>query len=71
MTRDQVEVAIHGGIPFPVRMADGKACEVRDRQQIAPGRTTAVVLGRHDMPHVLPLPTMTGISYLRPKKRGG
>lgn len=69
MTRDQVEVAIHEGIPFLIRMADGKAYEVRDRQQIALGRTTVVVLGRHDMPHVLPLLTMTGISYLRPRKR--
>jgi hypothetical protein len=70
MTRDQVQVAINEGIPFLIRMADGESYQVQDRHQVALGRTTVVVLGKHDMPHVLPLLTMTGISYLGPRRRG-
>jgi len=28
----------------------------------------AIVVGKDDLPHILPLLTMTGISYLKPKK---
>lgn len=69
MTREQAQAAINEGIPFLIRMADGEAYEVRDRHQAALGRTKVVVLGKHDMPDVLPLLTMTGISYLSPKRK--
>ncbi|MEW6307098.1 MAG: hypothetical protein AB1705_26845 [Verrucomicrobiota bacterium] len=68
MTREHVETAIKEGIPFLIRMADGEKYEVTGPYQIALGRTTVVVMGKNDMPHVLPLLTMTGISYLKPKK---
>jgi hypothetical protein len=68
MTKDQVQTAIEEGIPFLIKMADGEKYEVTDRYRIALGRTTVVVIGKDDMPHILPLLTMTGISYLRPKK---
>jgi len=68
MTKDQIETAINEGIPFLIRMADGEKYEVSDRYQIALGRTAVVVLGKDDMPHILPLLTMTGISYLKSKK---
>lgn len=68
MTRDKIETAIREGIPFVIRMADGEKHEVSDRYQVALGRTTVIVVGKNDMPHVLPLLTMTGISYLKPKK---
>jgi hypothetical protein len=49
-------------------MADGEKHEVTDRYQVALGRTTVIVVGKNDMPHVLPLLTMTGISYLKSAK---
>jgi hypothetical protein len=68
MTRDKIQTAIEEGIPFLIKMADGEKYEVDDPYRIALGRTTVIVVGKNDMPHVLPLLTMTGISYLKPKK---
>lgn len=68
MTKDQIQTAIEEGIPFLIRMADGEKYEVAHRYQIALGRTAVVVMGKDDMPHILPLLTMTGISYLKAKK---
>jgi hypothetical protein len=65
MTRDKVETAIKEGIPFLIRMADGEKYEVSDRYRIALGKTTVIVVGKDDMPHILPLLTMTVISYLK------
>jgi hypothetical protein len=50
-------------------MADGEKYEVTDRNRIALGRTAVILVGDDDMPHILPLLTMTGISYLKPKRR--
>jgi hypothetical protein len=68
MTRDKIQTAIREGIPFLIRMADGQKYEVADRYRIALGKTTVIVVGKNDMPHVLPLLTMTGISYLKSSK---
>jgi hypothetical protein len=68
MTRDKIQTAINEGIPFLIRMADGEKYEVADRYRIALGNTTVIVVGKDDMPHVLPLLTMTGISYLKSSK---
>ena len=68
MTKDQLQVAIAEGIPFVIKMADGEKYPVTDRYKIALGRTSVVVLGDNDMPHILPLITMTGISYLKNKR---
>lgn len=68
VTRDKIQTAIDEGIPFLIRMADGEKYRVTDRYRIALGRTTVIVVGKDDMPHVLPLLTMTGISYLKPAK---
>jgi hypothetical protein len=68
MTRDKVQTAIREGIPFVIKMADGKKYEVADPYKIALGRTTVIILGNDDMPHILPLLTMTGISYRKPKR---
>jgi len=65
MTRDKIQTAIKEGIPFLIRMADGEKYEVADRYQIALGQTTVIIVGKDDMPHILPLLTMTGISYLK------
>ncbi len=68
MTKDQIQTAIDEGIPFLVRMADGQKYEVSERYQIALGKTYVIVVGKDDLPHILPLLTMTGISYLKTKK---
>ena len=68
MTRDKIQTAIKEGIPFLIRMADGEKYEVDDPYRVALGRTTVIVVGKDDMPHILPLLTMTGISYLKAKK---
>ena len=68
MTRAQVETAIEKGIPFLIRMADGESYEVTDRHRVALGKTTVIVVDDNDAPHLLPLLTMTGISYLSPQE---
>jgi hypothetical protein len=67
MTRDQVATAINEGIPFVIKMADGEKYEVKERQQIALGKTNIAVF-EDDVAHILPLLTMTGITYLSRKK---
>ena len=64
MTRDSVITAIREGIPFTISMADGRQYEVRDSLNIALGSTNAVVIDSGGQAHVLPLLTMTGLSYL-------
>ena len=64
MTRDQVMIALNEGIPFAVNMADGRQYRVTDRYQVAVGPTRIVVIDEKGLAHVLPLLTMTGISYL-------
>ena len=49
-------------------MADGEKHEVSEPYRIALGRSCVIVVGKDDLPHILPLLTMTGISYLKPKK---
>jgi hypothetical protein len=68
MTRDKIQPAINEELPFLIKMADGEKYEVADRYSIALGKTTVIVVGKDDMPHVLPLLTMTGISYLKSAK---
>ena len=63
MTREQIETAIREGIPFTINMADGEHYEVAERYRVALGTTAVIVVGEDDMPHILPLLTMTGISY--------
>ena len=43
-------------------MADSKSYGVREAKKI--GRTGGVVLDHRDLPHLRPMLTMTGISYL-------
>jgi hypothetical protein len=64
MTRDHVIRAINEGIPFVIRMADGREYKVTDRYLISCGSTSAVVTDERGLPSVLPLLTMTGIHYL-------
>ena len=64
MTRDTLETAVREGIPFVINMADGKSYEIRRPYRVALGISQVVVLDDRDLPHILPMLTMTGISYL-------
>jgi hypothetical protein len=57
--------AVREGIPFEIRMADGERYCVPDQYRVAVGKTSTIVVGEDDMPHILPLFTMTGITYLK------
>lgn len=65
MTRDQIETAITEGLPFEIRMADGARYRVKERYQVAVGRTSVAVFDDKDLAHILPLLTMTGITYVK------
>ena len=64
MTRNHVITAIEEGIPFQINMADGKSYLVTDKYRVSLGKTTVIVVDEKDCPHILPLLTMTGISYV-------
>ena len=64
----RVQTAIEKGMPFLIKMADGEKYELADLYRIALGRTSVILVGKDDMPHVLPLLTLTGISYLKSAK---
>ena len=63
--QERVQNAIREGIPFVITMADGNQYEVTDPYQIALGRTCVMVVDKQDLPHILPLLTMTCINYLK------
>jgi hypothetical protein len=65
MTRDHVVTAKREGVPFDINMADGKSYRVADADHILIGKTTVIVMDEKDCPHILPMLTMTGISYLK------
>ena len=69
MTIDHVKVALNEGIPFVVKMADGRKYAVTDRHQVALGPTYIMLVDEKDLPHILPLRTMTGISYLAAEEK--
>lgn len=66
MTRDVLETAARERVPFVIKMADGEKYRVNARDRIIVGNTRVVVMDDKDVPHVLPLLTMTGVSYLPP-----
>jgi hypothetical protein len=66
MTRDALETAVREGVPFQIKMADGEKYNVPARDRIIVGTTRVVIMDEHDIPHVLPMLTMTGITYLPP-----
>ncbi len=73
MTRSQIESAIKSGVPFTLRMADGREYEVphRDYISLSPKGTFATVYDDDEHYFVLPLLTMTGLVSTTPKGNGG
>ena len=64
MTHDVLETAAREGVPFVIKVADGEKYRVNGRDRIIVGNTRVVVTDDKDIPHALPLLTMTGVSYL-------
>jgi hypothetical protein len=65
MSRTQIEAAVERNMPFTLHMADGKEYKVPHRDYIfLPPRAASVVVS-DDQGHVfvLPMLTMTGLSY--------
>lgn len=69
MTREQVESAVASGVPFTLRMADGKEYVVPHRDYIfLPPRASYVIVHEDDGHfNVLPLLTMTGLRSKSPE----
>jgi hypothetical protein len=67
MTRDLIETAVREGVPFTIKMADGHSYEVRDRDKIMVGKAHVVIMDEKLLPHVLPMLTITGLSYQEEK----
>jgi hypothetical protein len=73
MNRSQIDSAIQSGVPFRLRMADGREYEVphRDYISISPKGTFVTVYDDEEHFVVLPLLTMTGLASSGPKPNGG
>jgi hypothetical protein len=65
MNRSQIEAAIQRNAPFTLRMADGHEYHVPHRDYISLPPTGAFVVVYDEQEHVfvLPLLTMTGLTY--------
>jgi hypothetical protein len=65
MNRSQIEAAIERNMPFTLRMADGKEYHVphRDYISLPPVGAFVVVYDKKEHVFVLPLLTMTGLTY--------
>lgn len=63
MTKEQVQSAVESGVPFTLRMADGKEYEVPHQDYISLPPKAPYVIVYHDDGRftVLPLLTMTGL----------
>jgi hypothetical protein len=71
MTREVIETAKIEGIPFAIKIADGREYRVDRAEQIHIAKTHVVVIDNKTLPHILPLLTITGLSYLDRKKTKG
>jgi len=73
MTREQVESAIASGVPFTLRMADGKEYLVPHRDYIWLPPKSAYAIVHEDDGHftVLPLLTMTGLRSKAAQEKTG
>lgn len=66
MTRKQLETVIEEGVPFQINLADGRSYAVPhpDYVSLPPKNATVAVVYEDDgTVHVLPLLTMTGLTY--------
>jgi len=71
MTRKQLEAVISESVPFTVQLADGRSYKVplSDYISLPPKNATVAVVYEDDgTVHVLPLLTMTGLTYRTGKR---
>ena len=71
MTRKQLEAVISENVPFTLRLADGRSYKVPHSDYISlppKNATVAVVYEDDGTVHVVPLLTMTGLTYRTGKK---
>jgi hypothetical protein len=68
MTREVIVTAKKEGLPFSIKMADGREYRVDRAEQVHIAKTHVVVIDQKTLPHILSLLTITGLSYLTPKK---
>jgi hypothetical protein len=66
MTREIIETAKKEGVPFAIKMADGKEYTISSADRIHVAKTHVVVIDDNTFPHILPLLTITGLSSLPP-----
>ena len=73
MNRSQIEAAVERNLPFTLRMADGKEYHVphRDYISLPPTGAFVVVYDKQEHVFVLPLLTMTGLTYQSESKAQG
>ncbi len=72
MTKSEIESAIGSGVPFTLRMADGREYDVPhpDYISLSPKGTFATVYDDDEHYFVLPLLTMAGLVSTTPKANG-
>lgn len=72
MNRSQIEAALERNLPFTIHMADGKTYHVphRDHISLPPKGAFVVVYDDQEHVYILPLLTMTGLTYQEPAKAG-
>src|SRR5689334_22067397 len=70
MNAQVIETAKIEGIPFSIKMADGREYRVDRPEQIHIAKTHVVVIDNKTLPHILPLLTITGLSYFTRRKSG-
>ena len=71
MTRKQLEAVISENVPFSIQLADGRSYKVPHQDYISlppKNATVAVVFEDDGTVHVLPLLTMTGLTYKTGRK---
>ena len=69
MTREVIETAKKEEVPFAIKMADGREYRVDRSEQIHIAKTHVVIIDQETLPHVLPLLTITGLTYLKQPSR--
>ena len=70
MRIDQIRVALNEGLPFEIATAAGDKFRVEERNQLAfvEHGGAVVVVTSDGLAHVIPLLTMTSITYLPPSE---
>jgi hypothetical protein len=69
IAKEQIEIALREGIPFSIKMADGPEYRVDNSNQVHIADTHLIFADQRTLAHMLPLLTITGVSYLKASKK--